>query len=225
MFKIWIATASLSGILLAPLSLPAQTSSGTAPSSAAQSQGSSAGMSTTPAATAQAAAPASEGGAQVQPSKVYGDMLHLFSQEIIGAAQAMPEGKYTFAPSVPGGNFTGVRTFVQQIQHLTSANYMFVKEFGVGPGVEDAKIKALTSKSDLVQALTDSFAAVQKAIDTMTPANAFTAVTTGARPQTRAGNISFCLAHSMDHYGQMVEYLRMNGVVPPASARPAAGQD
>ena len=139
----------------------------------------------------------------------------------MGAAEAMPADKYDFAPTA--GNFDGVRTFGSQVQHLAEANYFFFSGFGLSGAPDDAKLKALKSKDELVQALKDSFAFAQKGIDTITPQNAFTTVGTGKMKMTRAGWATFCLAHSMDHYGQMVEYLRMNGIVPPASQKQGQG--
>ena len=88
---------------------------------------------------------------------------------------------------------------------------------------DDAKLKGLKGKDELVQALKDSYAFAEKAADTMTPQNAFITVGSGKMQMSRAAWATFCLAHSMDHYGQMVEYLRMNGIVPPASQKQAQG--
>ncbi|HEX6773601.1 MAG TPA: DinB family protein [Acidobacteriaceae bacterium] len=151
------------------------------------------------------------------PSQVYGDMLKRLSEEVVGAAEAMPADKYDFAPT--NGNFSGVRTFGAQVQHLAEANYFFFSGFGVSGAPDDAKLKTLKSKDELVQALKGSYDFAQKAVDTMTPQNAFMNVGAGKMQMTRAAWASFCLAHSMDHYGQMVEYLRMNGIVPPASQK------
>jgi uncharacterized damage-inducible protein DinB len=151
------------------------------------------------------------------PSVVYGQLLKGLSSEVIEAAEAMPADKYDFAPT--NGNFSGVRTFGSQVQHLVSANYYFFSNFGLSGAPDDAKIKALKGKDELVQALKDSYAFAAKGIDTITPQNAFTVIGTGPMniKLTRASAATICLAHSMDHYGQMVEYLRMNGIVPPAS--------
>ena len=157
------------------------------------------------------------------PSELYGGMLKLLSGEVISAAEAMPADKYDFAPTA--GKFDGVRTFGSEVQHIAEANYYFFSGFGLSGAPDDAKLKALKSKDELVQALKDSFAYAQNGIDTITPQNAF--ITIGSGPMnmkmTRAGAATFCLAHSMDHYGQMVEYLRMNGIVPPASQKQAKG--
>jgi uncharacterized damage-inducible protein DinB len=165
-------------------------------------------------------ATAESAGAQA-PSEVYGQLLKRLSEEVVSAAEAMPAEKYDFAPTA--GKFDGVRTFGSQVQHLAESNYFFFSGFGVSGAPDDAKLKALKSKDELVQALKDSFAFAQKGIDTMTPQNAFTTVGSGKMQLTRAGWATVCLAHSMDHYGQMVEYLRMNGIVPPASQKQGQG--
>jgi uncharacterized damage-inducible protein DinB len=179
-------------------------------------------------AEAQAAAKAKAAlSAEAQPpSEVYGGMLKLLSSEVIAAAEAMPAEKYDFAPTA--GKFDGVRTFGAQVQHLAEANYYFFSSFGLSGAPDDAKLKALKGKDELVQALKESFAFAQKGVDTITPQNAFLTIGTGPAGMklTRAGAATFCIAHSMDHYGQMVEYLRMNGIVPPASQKqPKGGSD
>ena len=155
------------------------------------------------------------------PSEVYGGLLKRLSEEVVGAAEAMPADKYDFAPTA--GKFDGVRTFGSEVQHIAEANYFFFSGFGLSGAPDDAKLKALKSKDELVQALKDSFAFAQKGIDTMTPQNVFMTVGSGKMQMTRAGWATLTLAHSMDHYGQMVEYLRMNGIVPPASQKQAQG--
>jgi uncharacterized damage-inducible protein DinB len=177
---------------------------------------------TAPAQTAmKAKAPAAESAGAKAPSEVYSQLLKQLSGEVVSAAEAMPAEKYDFAPTA--GKFDGVRTFGSQVQHLAEANYFFFSGFGLSGAPDDAKLKALKSKDELVQALKDSFAFAQKGIDTMTAQNAFITVGSGKMQLTRAGWATVCLAHSMDHYGQMVEYLRMNGIVPPASQKQGQG--
>jgi uncharacterized damage-inducible protein DinB len=159
-------------------------------------------------------APAADGGAQVAPAQVYGKIMSNMEGEILGVAEAMPAEKYNFAPT--NGNFQGVRTFGEQVKHLASANYEFFGGFGVSPHGEDPKaIDKLTNKDDVIKALQDSFSFAHRAVDTITAQNAFEEL--GANKSTRAGLATRALAHANDHYGQMVEYLRMNGIVPPAS--------
>jgi uncharacterized damage-inducible protein DinB len=147
--------------------------------------------------------------------------------EMMGAVKAMPADKFSFAPStaifVPAQKteFATVRTFAQQAAHVAEANYFFASIYsGLKPDVDARAIEKLTNKDDVVAALAGSFAFSHKAIATPTPANAFEVIKS---PEpgfaTRATLAAFEVAHADDHYGQMVEYLRMNGIVPPASAR------
>jgi uncharacterized damage-inducible protein DinB len=144
----------------------------------------------------------------------------LVEREVVSAAEAMPEDKYSFAPS--GGEFKGVRTFGEQVKHIAAANFMFgaiingekVDMEGAEHGPADIKTKA-----QIVQYLKDSFAKGHKAIAGLTPENAVVLLPNAPFPlvNTRLGTASFASAHCFDHYGQMVVYLRMNGIVPPAS--------
>jgi len=153
-------------------------------------------------------------GAAMPPAQVYGKLLTQMESEFVSAAEAMPEDKYNFSPSA--GEFKGVRTFGQQVKHVAESNYYF---FG-GPNYSEAEDKArtdaiekLTSKADIVKALKESFVMAHGFVDSITPENAFVNTEHG----TRGGMAAFGMAHFMDHYGQMVVYLRMNGIVPPAS--------
>ena len=139
----------------------------------------------------------------------------------------MPAEKYDFAPSaaifVPGQTteFATVRTFGGQATHVAQANYFFYMAIsGLKPDVDMGGIAKLTKKDDVVAALAASFAFAHKAIATLTAANAFEVVQIQEPGiYTRATLAEFGVSHAFDHYGQMVEYLRMNGVVPPASAK------
>ena len=166
---------------------------------------------------AQAAAPAKPAvGTPIPPAQTYGKLLSLMEQQFVSAAEAMPDDKYNFAPPASLGEFKGVRTFAQQIKHVAESNYYF---FG-GSDFTEAQAKAmsdsidkLTTKADIVKALKDSFVRAHAYVDAITPENAFVQTEHG----TRAGMATFGIAHVMDHYGQLVVYLRMNGIVPPAS--------
>jgi uncharacterized damage-inducible protein DinB len=154
-------------------------------------------------------------GTLMSPSQTYGKLLAGLENEFVGAAEAMPEDKYSFAPPVSAGEFKGVRTFGDQVKHVAGSNYYF---FGGKMSEADVKAKQeaidkLSTKADILKALKDSFANAHAYVDGMTPENAFVMTASG----TRAGMTAFGLAHLMDHYGQMVIYLRMNGIVPPAS--------
>jgi uncharacterized damage-inducible protein DinB len=146
--------------------------------------------------------------------------LSVVEKEVVSAAEAMPEEKYGFVPT--GGEFKGVRTFGEQVRHIAAANNMFFGGvFGekadfevVEKGPVDVKTKA-----QIVEYLKASFAKGHKAIATITAENAVTKLEGAAFAlvDTRLGLTSFACAHAFDHYGQIVVYLRLNGIVPPAS--------
>jgi hypothetical protein len=104
---------------------------------------------------------------------------------------------------------------------VAEANYFFYNIVsGLQPDVDPRGILKLTKKEDVVAALAGSFAFAHKAVATLTPANAFEVIKSPEPGfQTRATLAGFGIAHGFDHYGQIVEYLRMNGIVPPASAK------
>jgi len=161
------------------------------------------------------------------PAEAFDSQLSVIEGEMMGAVKAMPADKFDFAPSqaifVPGQKteFATVRTFAQQATHVAEANYFFYNIVsGLQPDVDPRGILKLTKKEDVVAALAGSFAFAHKAIATLTPANAFEVIKSPEPGfQTRATLAAFGIAHANDHYGQMVEYLRMNGIVPPASAK------
>lgn len=154
----------------------------------------------------------------VAPADSLNAALSIFEEEFVGAAEAMPAEKYNFAPATTIGLYSGVRTFAEEVKHVTQANYSLMRGYGVA-GAPDAKtIDALKTKDDIVKALKDSFTYMHTAISTITPENAFMSLPGPAQYKlTRASLAAYGMGHLMDHYGQMVEYLRMNGIVPPAS--------
>jgi uncharacterized damage-inducible protein DinB len=163
-------------------------------------------------------------GSSVAPARALDDMLSLFEGELTGVAKAMPADKYSFAPSAAifapneGAKFDTVRTFGGQLTHIIQANYYFYSSVsGLKPDADMKTIGTLTKKDDILAALAASFAYAHKAIATVTPENAFLAIKPVDGQSTRATLAAFAVAHGFDHYGQMVEYLRMNGIVPPGS--------
>ncbi len=151
-------------------------------------------------------------------------------REITDAANAMPEEKYSFAPT--NGEFKGVRTFAQEVKHIATVNNRFFGAILDRPAeTRDSEFErengpdAIQTKAQILEYLRDSFALGHKAIATVDAETAFSSIKRPPTPflKTPAAVVIFDCAHSMDHYGQMVEYLRDNGIVPPASRqRPAA---
>ena len=154
---------------------------------------------------------------------VYDHLLTGLEHEIVPAAEAMPDDKYNFAPPATAGEFKGVRTFADEVKHIAGANYMFgAAILGEKPpaeaGGEDGPSK-LTSKADIMKYLNGSFAYLHKAMNSVNENNILEELPPpfGTHKMTRLAIATIALAHPQDHYGQMVVYLRMNGIVPPAS--------
>lgn len=143
-------------------------------------------------------------------------------KEVVSGADAMPADKFSFAPTESG--FTGVRTFAEQIKHLAANNYRMAtfildqtptadQESETGPA-------AVQTKAQIMEYLKGSFVALHRAVATITEQNMLEIIR--PRPSGQNTRVQFAVdavTHSYDHYGQMVEYLRMNGIVPPASRR------
>ncbi len=138
---------------------------------------------------------------------------------VVPAAQAMPEAKYSFAPST--GEFKGVRTFAEQVKHLSAANYQLgAPLLGEKPpaGTHDETAPdSVRSRTEILAYLQGSFALLHRAAATIREDRLNDTVTFNGKSYTRAYLMIDALIHSANHYGQMVEYLRLNGIVPPAS--------
>jgi len=162
--------------------------------------------------------------AQPAPSvaSVVDGQISGIEKEFVAAAEAMPEDKFNFSPEslkIPGSEYKGVRTFAMQVKHVAIANYVLwspitgdkVPETLKGDnGGENVK-----SKAEIIALLKDSFALGHKAAASLTTENMLQ--NAEHSKSTRLRLATFGVAHAYDHYGQMVEYLRMNGIVPPAS--------
>lgn len=141
--------------------------------------------------------------------------------EFVGAADAMPEDKYSFAPT--SGEFKGVRTYAAQIKHVAAVNYIvgaaiLGEKSPVDVGGENGP-DSIKTKADVMKFLKDSFTYAHKAMASVDDKNAAGSIKSpfGSGETTRLGMAIVLISHPFDHYGQMVEYLRMNGIVPPAS--------
>jgi len=158
----------------------------------------------------------------LQSRQVVEFFVAFLERQLVQAADAMPANKYSFAPTV--GEFKGVRTFGEQVKHLAATNYMLAAgalgerppdNAGDETGPEDLRMKA-----DILEYLRGSFRALHRAAAAIDDGNAVVAdvpISPLTGQATRLGYLMEALLHTYDHYGQMVIYLRMNGVVPPAS--------
>src|SRR5467141_3648870 len=143
-------------------------------------------------------------------------------KQVVEAAEAMPEDKFNFSPeslNIPGAEYKGVRTFATQVKHVATSNYFIWSPLTgdkLPEGLKDGNgPEAMQTKTEIIKFLMDSFALGHKAAATLTTENMLQLPEHSK--STRLHLATFGVAHAYDHYGQMVEYLRMNGIVPPAS--------
>jgi hypothetical protein len=150
-------------------------------------------------------------------------LLKIAEKEIVSAVDAMPADKFGFAPTE--GEFKGVRTFGQMVKHLSATNHILAAAaLGEEPpsdAGDEVGPEAVRTKSEILDYLKGSFVHLSKAIEAIgamnVPVNASSISPLKKGDVTRSALVVESLMHAFDHYGQMVEYLRMNGVVPPAS--------
>src|SRR5260370_6481890 len=150
-------------------------------------------------------------------------LAKLTEKVIVSAADAMPADKYGFAPA--DGEFKGVRTFGQMVKHLSATNYILAATaLGEEPPADagdELGPEAVRTKDEILRYLKGSFAYLDKAIEAIGQKTALVRSSPisplKSTEATRLALVVESLVHAFDHYGQMVEYLRMNGVVPPAS--------
>jgi DinB superfamily len=141
---------------------------------------------------------------------------------VVDAAEAMPEEKFNFSPEdlkLSGSEYKGVRTFAVEVKHIATSNYFLwtpLTTEKMPEGLKDGNSpEALKTKAEIIAFLRTSFALGHRAASTLTTENMLQ--TAGSGNSTRLYRATFGVSHAYDHYGQMVEYLRMNGIVPPAS--------
>ena len=151
--------------------------------------------------------------------------IGLVEKEVVEAAEAMPEDNFDFSPeklNIHGSDYKGVRTFAEQLKHIAASNYLIWSPItGEKPpdNVNDGKgPDTMKSKAEIIRYVKDSFAFGHKSVATLNSSNLVEPITSSSgRQTTRLFLATFAPAHCFDHYGQMIEYLRMNGIVPPAS--------
>jgi len=132
----------------------------------------------------------------------------------------MPPEPYSFKATPQ------VRSFAELVGHVASANIFFCAQAkGVAPPDTNYE-KAGVTKAEMVKALTDSLAYCDQVYATTTDQNFYEprrmALSTSGQQTQRGALLMFNTTHENEHYGNMVVYLRLKGIVPPSTARPAA---
>jgi hypothetical protein len=168
--------------------------------------------------------------AKAKPTRTNAQILNFIldfqEKRIIEVAEAMPDEKYEFVPTI--GGFKGVRTFGEQLKHIAADNYLLgASILGENPPTDvnddERGLASVKTKPQIIAYLKDSFAYMHRAAAAIDDAKS-TIPTPHISPwpdgtATRLGVAIEDCVHTWDHYGQLVEYLRMNGIVPPASRR------
>ena len=158
-----------------------------------------------------------------QEKRALQSLMKIVEREIISTVDAMPADKFGFAPT--DGEFKGVRTFGQMVKHFSATNHILAAAaLGEEPPADagdELGPENVRTKAEILIYLKGSFVHLEKAVQaigqTNIPVNASPISPLKRGEVTRLALITETLLHAYDHYGQMVEYLRMNGVVPPAS--------
>jgi len=153
-------------------------------------------------------------------------VTEVFDRSVSGAersilimARAMPEEKYDFAPV--NGEFKGVRTFAQMVKHIAVDQYvdaaaLLKEKTPIDQGIQMSGPDSIRTKQEILKFLEDGFAYMHKAIRTVNQKNLMELVKFDEVEIPRLTIVSSAISHPWDHYGQLIEYLRMNGIDPQA---------
>src|SRR2546430_12336128 len=156
---------------------------------------------------------------QANPFSTFNRFVYLrLKTTLVASAEKMPEENYNFKPT------EAVRSYGQIVGHLADAQYTFCStalgENNPGLKIEQAK----TTKPELVAALKDALAYCDKAYDGMTDASGAQMVKMIGMDMPKLGVLNFNNMHAMEHYGNLVTYMRLKNIVPPTSEKAPAAQ-
>lgn len=171
-----------------------------------------------------ALAQAPKAAAPMTVARLYEGQIRMIEGEIVPLVEAMPADKMNFAPTQ--GEFKGVRTFGEQAKHVAAVNYMVAaaakgEAVPVDIGKDEKGPDSVATRDQIVKFLKDSYAYARSVAQTLTAENELQMMKSpfGQGQMAKGAAVGVAVWHSFDHYGQMVVYARMNGVIPPASRR------
>ena len=150
--------------------------------------------------------------AQENPLSAYNKLVYAGVKDaLLRSAEKMPEQNYSFKPT------DSVRSFGQVIGHVADAQFLFcsivIGEKNPTPKIEETK----TKKADLIAALKDAFAYCDKAYDKMTDASGIEMVKMFGGDTPKLSVLGVNNMHTVEHYGNIVTYMRLKNIVPPTS--------
>jgi uncharacterized iron-regulated membrane protein len=155
-------------------------------------------------------------------SDMYLKQVDLVEHDLLSLAQAMPAEQYAFRPA--GATFGDVRTFGEQVKHAATMIFMtsaivLEEKSPYGPGTNDNGPDEVQGKDHIVDYLERSLTYARRAMSSLTEANHLDPLKTYFGLQSRIEVASGVAYHSFNHYGQMVVYARLCGIIPPSSQR------
>ena len=139
-------------------------------------------------------------------------IFNISKRDVVGSVETIPEDLWSFQPT------KDVRTVAQLFAHIADGQYEFCGAAIEGKPVDKGVEKTAKGKAEIVKALTEAFAYCEAAYADLTDAKAAETVKLFGMTATRLGIMDFNVAHNMEHYGNLVTYMRLKGIVPPSSA-------
>jgi uncharacterized damage-inducible protein DinB len=163
--------------------------------------------------------PAAPAGPTDPLSRVLFGMYNIIKLNVTQSADKMPEADFGYQPTKE------VRTFGQMLAHVANSNYSYcaTAKGEPNPNKDDFE-KTKTTKADIAKALADSFAFCDGVYSTLTDAKAMELITAGQNQVPRARALISVISHDNEHYGNLVTYLRLKGLVPPSTERAQAAR-
>ena len=139
--------------------------------------------------------------------------LHqMTSGNIVATAEMLDDAMYAYRPTVD------VRTAGQLLAHIANAQYFFCSTAAGTANPNEVDIEeTATTKEDILPALKEAFAYCDSIYTSMTDAQGAEARDMFGNPMVASGVLAFNTTHNYEHYGNLVTYMRMNGIVPPSS--------
>jgi uncharacterized damage-inducible protein DinB len=143
-------------------------------------------------------------------------MYSISKRDVMGSVDKIPENLWSYQPT------KDVRTIGQLFAHIADGQYEFCGVATTGTPVNKDIEKTAKTKAEIVEALNRAFSYCEEAYQGLTDAKAPETVKFFGMTITRLGAMDFNIAHNMEHYGNLVTYMRIKGIVPPSSTPPPA---